>query len=33
MCYFYNVETVWASQMAPVVKNSPDNAGVVEAQA
>ena len=29
MCYFYNVETVWASQMAPVVKNSPDNAGVI----
>ena len=27
MCYFYNVETVWASQMAPVVKNSSANAG------
>ena len=29
MCYFYNVETVWASQMAPVVKNSSANAGVI----
>ena len=27
MCYFYNVETAWASQMAPVVNNSPANPG------
>ena len=29
MCYFYNVETVWAFPMAPVVKNSPANAGII----